>query len=56
MQNLISVLKDWFGQEELIGRVLAKIGPEKSSEILEVLAEEEGLNNNITKNQNTNED
>lgn len=56
MQNLISVLKDWFGQEELLGRVLAKIGPEKSSEVLEVLAEEEGLTNNITKNQNTNED
>ena len=56
MEDLKALLKDWFGQEELIGRVLAKIGPEKSSEILEVLAEEEGLNNNITKNQNTNED
>jgi len=43
MQDLKSILKDWFGQEELLGRILAKIGSEKTSEVLEKIAEEEGI-------------
>ena len=56
MSNLISKLKDWFGQEELIGRILAKLGPEKTSEILEVLAEEEGFKIKSNQKSENNED
>ena len=41
MEDLKSLLKDWFGQEELLGRILAKLGSEKTSRVLEEIAEEE---------------
>jgi hypothetical protein len=43
MKDLKALLKDWFGQEELLGRILAKLGSEKTSEVLEQIAEEEGI-------------
>ena len=43
MEDLKALLKDWFGQEELLGRILAKLGSEKTSRVLEEIAEEEGI-------------
>jgi hypothetical protein len=55
MEDLKSLLKDWFGQEELLGRILAKLGSEKTSEVLEQIAEEEGIKETLIFNRKENE-
>lgn len=55
MEDLKALLKDWFGHEELIGRILAKLGSEKSSTVLEQIAEEEGIKETLTLKHKENE-
>ena len=55
MEDLKSLLKDWFGQEELLGRILEKLGPEKTSEVLGKIAEEEGIKETLIFNRKENE-
>ena len=56
MEDLKALLKDWFGQEELLGRILAKLGSEKTSEVLEEIAEEEeGIKETLTLKDKENE-
>ncbi len=55
MEDLKSLLKDWFGEEELLGRILARIGSEKTSEVLEQIAEEEGIKETLIFNRKENE-
>ena len=56
MKDLKALLKDWFGQEELLGRILAKLGSEKTSEVLEQIAEEEeGIKETLIFNRKENE-
>ena len=52
MKDLKALLKDWFGQEELLGRILEKLGSEKTSEVLEQIAEEEGIKETSIFNRN----
>ena len=55
MEDLKSLLKDWFGQDELLGRILAKLGSEKTSEVLGQIAEEEGIKETLIFNRKENE-
>jgi hypothetical protein len=55
MKDLKVLLKDWFGQEELLGRILEKLGSEKTSEVLEQIAEEEGIKETLIFNRKENE-
>ena len=55
MKDIEALLNDWLGQEELLGRILAKIGSEKASEILEEIAEEGGMNETLIFKQKKNE-
>lgn len=55
MEDLKAILKDWFGQEELLGRILTKLGPEKTSMVLKEIAEEEGIKKTFTSNHKENE-
>lgn len=55
MEDLKALLKDWFGQEELLGRILAKLGSEKTSWVLEEIAEEEGFKETLIKKHKKNE-
>ena len=44
MEDLKALLKDWFGQEELLGRILAKLGSEKTSRETLTLKDKENEN------------
>ena len=55
MEDLKALLKDWFGQEELLGRILAKLGSEKTSRVFEEIAEEEGIKEKLTLKDKENE-
>jgi len=55
MKDLKALLKDWFGQEELLGRILEKLESEKTSEVLEQIAEEEGIKETLIFNRKENE-
>jgi len=55
MKDLKALLKDWFGQEELLGRILENLGSEKTSEVLEQIAEEEGIKETLIFNRKENE-